>query len=570
MSSPLLLLISIADLLPLFCSVNLLLKFVVDVLFIDVDDDDCSNFLPLEEEEEEEEQDLKDATRVVVTLDDKIMEDNIFRVVVSLCVMCDVYKRSRNDVSMLPLLLSSNKRRNQKQQKLKQEQKRGATCLRKRNQFISSEEIEELSLLLSLTLSYSLLLSFPRRRYYSLLLLFMGLVKYSTSGSSVWNGSRSKMEAFFSFLQKLFVFVFVLATFFPYVQYHEFLQRKETMQSSQEQLERSKFKLERNLREMTTKASHREQDARQAETKLSKVEKEVKEKERRNQALEISQQTLQKKLDGCVKDRTSLSEEVTTSTTKVNEVARIESKLERCKHDNLDLNAMTKELRTELTTLEKELKQEVKLRKQAEKASAAQREMATKIKNSLLAMQQAEDKAEKEKARAQVLKRLAKAEKAANATKRKNEEGEDEDEDDADEVDDDFDDDEDEELKPLKAKRKNRKKGGDDEEEEEEEYDDLAHRKIVADDDENVEPGSRAHEAEKRLRFEKKKSMKKERWSAGGLDKDLNGRLNVDRLRKTPKLTRAEGIQGTSSSRNAGGSSSAAELARARAMRDEP
>ena len=67
----------------------------------------------------------------------------------------------------------------------------------------------------------------------------------------------------------------------------------------------------------------------------------MKEKERRNQALEISQQTLQKKLDGCVKDRTSLSEEVTTSTTKVNEVARIESKLERCKHDNLDLNAMT-------------------------------------------------------------------------------------------------------------------------------------------------------------------------------------------------------------------------------------
>ena len=50
------------------------------------------------------------------------------------------------------------------------------------------------------------------------------------------------MEAFFSFLQKLFVFVFVLATFFPYVQYHEFLQQKETMQSSQEQLERSKFK----------------------------------------------------------------------------------------------------------------------------------------------------------------------------------------------------------------------------------------------------------------------------------------------------------------------------------------
>jgi len=86
-------LISIADLLPLFCSVNLLLKFVVDVLFIDVDDDDdWSIFLPLEEEEEEEEeeQDLKDATRVVVTLDDKIMEDNIFCVVVSLRVMCDV------------------------------------------------------------------------------------------------------------------------------------------------------------------------------------------------------------------------------------------------------------------------------------------------------------------------------------------------------------------------------------------------------------------------------------------------------------------------------------------------
>ena len=480
---------------------------------------------------------------------------------------------------MLPLLFSSNKRnQNEKQRKLKNKnsEKRSDVLEKKKSIYISSEEIEELSrsysLLLSLTLSYSLLLSFQNAAdtIVVVILLFMGLVKYSTSGSSVWNGSRSKMEAFFSFLQKLFVFVFVLATFFPYVQYHEFLQQKETMQSSQEQLERSKFKLERNLREMTTKASHREQDARQAETKLSKVEKEVKEKERRNQALEISQQTLQKKLDGCVKDRTSLSEEVTTSTTKVNEVARIESKLERCKHDNLDLNAMTKELRTELTTLEKELKQEVKLRKQAEKASAAQREMATKIKNSLLAMQQAEDKAEKEKARAQVLKRLAKAEKAANATKQKNEEGEDEDEDDADEVDDDFDDDEDEELKPLKTKRKNRKKGGDDEKEEEEEYDDLAHRKIVADDDENVEPGSRAHEAEKRLRFEKKKSMKKERWSAGGLDKDLNGRLNVDRLRKTPKLTRAEGIQGTSSSRNAGGSSSAAELARARAMRDEP
>jgi hypothetical protein len=87
-SSPLPLLIIIADLLPLFCSVNLLLKFVVDVLFIDVDDDDCSIFLPLEEEEEEEEgeQDLKDATRVVV-VDDTIMEDNIFCVVVSfICV----------------------------------------------------------------------------------------------------------------------------------------------------------------------------------------------------------------------------------------------------------------------------------------------------------------------------------------------------------------------------------------------------------------------------------------------------------------------------------------------------
>tara|TARA_B100000475_G_scaffold158304_1_gene119102 strand:- start:53 stop:340 length:288 start_codon:yes stop_codon:yes gene_type:complete len=90
-------LIIIADLLPLFCSVNLLLKFVVvvDVLFIDVDDDDWSIFLPLEEEEEEEEeeeQDLKDATRVVVTLDDKtFMGDNIFCVVVSLCVMCDVW-----------------------------------------------------------------------------------------------------------------------------------------------------------------------------------------------------------------------------------------------------------------------------------------------------------------------------------------------------------------------------------------------------------------------------------------------------------------------------------------------
>ena len=54
---------------------------------------------------------------------------------------------------------------------------------------------------------------------------------------------------------------------------------------------------------------------------------------------------------------------------------------------------------SELTALEKELKQEVKLRKQAEKASAAQREIATKIKNSLLAMQQAEDKAEKDQRR---------------------------------------------------------------------------------------------------------------------------------------------------------------------------
>ena len=175
----------------------------------------------------------------------------------------------------------------------------------------------------------------------------MGLVKYSTASSS---SSSSKTKwALFSFLQNLFVFLFLLGTFFPYVQYHQFLLQKQTMKLSQEQLSQSKFKLERNLREMTTKASHREQDARQAETKLSKVEKEVKEKERRNQALEISQQTLQKKLDGCVKDRTSLSEEVTTSTTKVNEVARIESKLERCKHDNLDLNAMTKELRRNST-----------------------------------------------------------------------------------------------------------------------------------------------------------------------------------------------------------------------------
>jgi len=84
-------LIIIADLLPLFCSVNLLLKFVVvvDVLFIDVDDDDDWRiFLPLEEEEE---QDLKDATRVVVTVDDKIMGDNIFFcVVVSFMCVCDV------------------------------------------------------------------------------------------------------------------------------------------------------------------------------------------------------------------------------------------------------------------------------------------------------------------------------------------------------------------------------------------------------------------------------------------------------------------------------------------------
>ena len=44
-----------------------------------------------EEEEEEEEQDLKDATRVVVTLDDKIMGDNIFFcVVVSFMCVCDV------------------------------------------------------------------------------------------------------------------------------------------------------------------------------------------------------------------------------------------------------------------------------------------------------------------------------------------------------------------------------------------------------------------------------------------------------------------------------------------------
>jgi hypothetical protein len=45
----------------------------------------------------------------------------------------------------------------------KQEQKRGETCFEKKKStktFISSEEIEELSY------SYSLLLSFPRRRYY--------------------------------------------------------------------------------------------------------------------------------------------------------------------------------------------------------------------------------------------------------------------------------------------------------------------------------------------------------------------------------------------------------------------
>ena len=220
---------------------------------------------------------------------------------------------------------------------------------------------------------------------------------------------------------------------------------------------------------------------------------------------------------------------------------------------------MTKELRTELNTLEKELKEEMKLRKTAEAASAAQREMATKIKNSLLAMQQAEDKVDKDKARAQVLKRLAKAEKAANATKRKSDEGEEDEEDEEDE---------DETSSSDRKNRKNRKSSLDDDNEIDEEYDDLAHRKIVGDDDEIIITGSRAHAAEKRLRFEKKKSMKKERWTAGGLDKDLNGRLNVDKLRKMPKLTRAEGVQGTL--KNDGTTtSSSADLAHARAMRDE-
>ena len=67
-------------------------------------------------------------------------------------------------------------------------------------------------------------------------------------------------------------------------------------------------------------------------------------------------------------------------------------------------------------------------------------------------MQQAEDKAEKEKARAQVLKRLAKAEKAANKTKRKIEEDYEE------EDDEDLDGEEDEELEHPKLKGKTRKR----------------------------------------------------------------------------------------------------------------
>jgi len=128
-------LIIIADLLPLFCSVNLLLKFVVvvDVLFIDVDDDDdWSIFLPLEEEEEEEEeQDLKDATRVVVTVDDKIMGDNIFFcVVVSFMCVCDVWCLLLRGVEMtfrccLCAFLKQKESKTTKTKKKQQEQKRG-------------------------------------------------------------------------------------------------------------------------------------------------------------------------------------------------------------------------------------------------------------------------------------------------------------------------------------------------------------------------------------------------------------------------------------------------------------
>ena len=88
----------------------------------------------------------------------------------------------------------------------------------------------------------------------------------------------------------------------------------------------------------------------------------------------------------------------------------------------------------------------------------------------------------------------------------------------------------------------------------------MTHRRIVGDD---VKSGSRAREAEKRLRFEKKKESKKERWTAGGLDNDLNGRLDVSSLRKTPRVTRADGSHGHR------GGSSLADLARARALRDE-
>ena len=42
----------------------------------------------------------------------------------------------------------------------------------------------------------------------------MGLVKYSTASSSS-SSSKTKMEALFSFLQNLFVFVFLLGDVFP-------------------------------------------------------------------------------------------------------------------------------------------------------------------------------------------------------------------------------------------------------------------------------------------------------------------------------------------------------------------
>jgi hypothetical protein len=374
-----------------------------------------------------------------------------------------------------------------------------------------------------------------------------------------FSNSNSYHHSVLSFVQNVIIIICLLTTFLPYLELQKFKEQRIERERIVHKISKENMKLERLLREQTTKATNREQDAKIAEQKAQKLEKEFKDFERRNSNLENAKESLQKKLDLCAQDRTSLSDEVKTTTTKVSEVARVESKLERCKHDNLDLNAMTKELRTELNTLEKELKEEMKLRKTAEAASAAQREMATKIKNSLLAMQQAEDKVDKDKARAQVLKRLAKAEKAANATKRKSDEGEEDEEDEEDE---------DETSSSDRKNRKNRKSSLDDDNEIDEEYDDLAHRKIVGDDDEIIITGSRAHAAEKRLRFEKKKSMKKERWTAGGLDKDLNGRLNVDKLRKMPKLTRAEGVQGTL--KNDGTTtSSSADLAHARAMRDE-